>query len=140
MTSREKVLVTVFVAFAGGIALIGGFLKLTDTSANPTAIVEPSKPAFDRSPAKQAQRQALVQKMVDQGYIRNIRISAQGTPVVTVSNGFLAGDFKDKQDLVSVIYALHFDGSKPTDQVRLVSAQTGKEIGFYMIKIGLQLQ
>lgn len=98
------------------------------------------KPTIDRSPEKQAQRQAIVQQATAQGYIKLLRKTMTGNPVYAVNAGFQNADKQTKQNIASVIYAIYFDGTNVADFVSLVDAKTGKDYAMYSPEFGLRLQ
>ena len=57
-------------------------------------------------------------------------------PRLWVRPAFYALEFSQKQTLVAVIYAYYFDGSRPSDSVRIYNSMTGKEIGGFNPNLG----
>lgn len=96
-----------------------------------------AKPSFDRSPAMQAKRKEIIDNLIAAGGIREIVVHGNGVPYVPVSQDFINADFKAKQNIVSTIYLLYFDGSRDLDYVQLVDARTNKAVGSYSYPGGL---
>lgn len=97
-------------------------------------------PALDKSAAMQSQRLDFINKLRRDGIIGDIDVRPGLQPRVTVKARFILGDFKDKQNIASAIYAYYFDGTKDTDMIHLVHWSTGKDIGYFSRTRGLQLE
>lgn len=98
-------------------------------TSNPAASA--TLPALDKSAKMQAERQALIQKLVNDGYFTEVVQRGTAMPRVWVTPKFTAGNFKDKEKVISVVYAFHFDGTRPSDSVAIIDAKSGNEIGRY---------
>lgn len=87
-------------------------------------------PTIDKSEAMQADRLALLKRLVNEGVFTKFEIP--GTLVrAFVGPRFYTLSIDDKQRFASVVYAYSYDGSNPTDLVRLFDGMSGKEVGKY---------
>ncbi len=95
------------------------------------SVPAPAKPTIDKSPQLQAQRQALIEKMInEQQLFTKVERNGVTMPRAWATPRFMALDLNSKQNFLGVIYAYYLDGSDPDRQsVALIDAQTGKEIG-----------
>ena len=83
----------------------------------------------------QADRKKLIEKLIEQGVFQKIEVPGF-LPRLWVRPGFYIADFDQRESFVSVVYAYYFDGSDPTDSVKLFDSQSGKEVGSYSIVAG----
>ena len=92
---------------------------------------------LDKSPAMQAQRAELIEKLKSQGVFQKHGVPGN-TPRVWVKPAFYELDFDAKQKFVSVVYAFYFDGSNSGDMVIVYDSRSNKPIGTYS-NAGLRL-
>ncbi len=123
----------VLISLIAALCLAGSVPAVTARQANP---------ALDRSPEKQAARLKLIKQLQATGYIGDINDKGRSSGIVDVfvKPSFLAGDFKDKVNVVSMIYGYYFDGSKITDTVFLLDSRSGKSVGTYNIQRSLRME
>ena len=102
----------------------------SDASATPAA---PAKPAItiDKSEQMQADRKKLIEKMIAQGVIQKVSVTAGGVPEMFVRPSFYGLDFDTKNSFASVVFAFHFNGTEKFPSIRLRDSRTNKEIGTY---------
>ncbi len=97
-------------------------------------------PEIDKSPEMQKQREAMIQKLIQQGIFWKVEVPGN-LPRLWVRPGFYQLDWDQKQTFVGVVYAYYFDGRGLTDTVRIFDDRTGKEIGDYsQVNPGLRLK
>ncbi len=111
--------------------LIAVIAALCLAGSSPVAAAIQAKPAFDRSPEKQAARVKLIKQLQTTGFIGDINDRGKGVVDVFVKPSFLASEFKDKVNIASMIYGYYFDGSKITDTVYLLDSRSGKSVGTF---------
>lgn len=137
----------------GGVALVAVVWVVTvgsddegpsgggESTAEKSGAQEPAKVAaatIDKSDAMQAKRRELLEKLIAQGVFQKIEVPGN-LPRVWVRPAFYQLDFDTKQSFASVVYAYHFDGSNPTDSVRLFDSMSGKEVGSFAPPGGLTM-
>lgn len=105
-----------------------------DYVANP---VQRAAATIDKSPQLQAERQAFIQRLIQQGGIQKIETPGN-LPRAWVTRTFMSLDFDTKAKLIGVVYAFYFDGSNSSDVVVLIDSVTGKRVGIYS-DLGLKL-
>ena len=104
-------------------------------AATTQTVAAQSGPPIDKSPQMQQQREALIKKAINLGYFREVEVGS--VPKIYVRPAFMAGDFKDKQSIASVVYAFYF--SDYNGQVCLIDARTNKQVGSYSPRSGLSV-
>jgi hypothetical protein len=85
------------------------------------------------TPEVQEQRRQVIMDLIVKGVFARLEVEA-GVPVVYVGRTFYALSWEDKAALVSVVYALHFDGpdaDELTNEVLIRDALTGARRGAY---------
>ncbi len=107
------------------------------TPDSPPAAATPSVPRWDKSETKQAERKALIGKLVATGIFSKVVQNGNTYPRAWTGAGFDPLEFDSKQQFLSVVYAYYFDGNE-SDSVALVDGRSGKEIGRFRPS-GLQL-
>lgn len=95
-------------------------------------------PALDKSPAAQAKRKDLIQRLVNAGIFTKIDHPG-ALPRVHVGRAFYELDFDTKKSFVSVVYAYHFDGTNDDGMVRVFDGRTNKAIGYFSRLQGMHL-
>ena len=99
---------------------------LAPVSPPPSAVQPVAR--LDKSPAAEARRKALIEKLIREGIFQKIETPGN-LPRLWVRSAFHELDFDQKKTFVEVVYAYYFDGSDRTEWVRIFDSQTGKEIG-----------
>jgi hypothetical protein len=87
--------------------------------------------SVDTSADAQRARKAHVDKMIEDGLVRRIDKTRDGSPRVTLRPAFYELDPEVRRKHLEVIYALHFDGSRTSDTVYLRDSRHGNEVGHY---------
>jgi hypothetical protein len=118
-----------------GLAVAGALLNRPSPPGSPPTSVSAPVATIDKSPALQADRKKLIEKLIEEGVFQKIEVPGS-LPRLWVRTRFYAADFDQKQSFASVVYAYYFDGSDPTDFVRVLDSQSGKEVGRYSINDG----
>ena len=111
------------------VAGIVGACDLND-KAPATSAGKVSAPRVDRTPAKQKERWAFIEKMVRQGVASKVECPGS-VARMWVGPVFYRLDFDDKQTFVSVVYAYYYDGSRDEDFVKLLDSKSGNEVGTF---------
>jgi len=127
-------LVWIVVIFVG-LAVAGALFNRPSPPGSAPASVWAPVATIDKSPAMQADRKKLIEKLIEQGVFQKIEVPGF-LPQLWVRPGFYIADFDQRESFVSVVYAYYFDGSDPTDSVKLFDSQSGKEVGSYSIVAG----
>jgi DNA-directed RNA polymerase subunit RPC12/RpoP len=96
---------------------------------------KPKAPFADRSPALQAQRKALIEKLIANGVFQKFEKHDNGFAHVWVTPVFMALDFDDKQSFISVVAAYASDEG----YVTVKDSKTNKRIGSFDLVSGLSL-
>jgi hypothetical protein len=126
---------------AGLIAVLGVWVWI---EAIPSPAVAPRAGqaiTIDKSPAAQADRRRVIDKLLADGLVRRIEPERGGTVRVSLRAQFIALDEATRRSYVDVIYRYHFDGSSVNDVVVLRDARHGNEVGRYNpYQSGLTLQ
>jgi len=97
-------------------------------------------PKQDKSPATQAKRLDFIKRLQASKFIGDVQPPRNGIVRAFVTPSFMAGDYKDKANVVSVIYLYYFDGTKSTDLVILLDSKSGNEVGTYGLTRGLKMK
>ncbi|MFZ5491025.1 MAG: zinc ribbon domain-containing protein [Pseudomonadota bacterium] len=108
------------------------------SSSTPSANTQ-AAPTIDKSPKMQADRLKLIDRLQREGIFGEIRVRSSGATMI-VRPAFYALDFKDKQSVVSVVYAYHFDGSDKYMPITLQDSRTNKNVGSFSLALGLDLE
>ena len=126
---------------AGVLAVLGVWAWIEATPAPAVAPPAGQAIAIDKSPAAQADRKRVIDKLLADGLVRRIDPERGGTVRVSLRPQFIALDEATRRSYVDVIYRYHFDGSSINDAVILRDARHGNEVGRYNpYQSGLTLQ
>jgi hypothetical protein len=103
----------------------------------------PQKPAavpgLDRSPGKQAKRADFIKRLQATDYIGDVSGPKAGIVSVFVKPSFMVGDYKDKANVISVIYGYYFDGTNTSETVYLRDSRSGNGVGTFNSMRGLKM-
>ena len=102
--------------------------------ATPTPAVAPpvgQAIAIDKSAGAQADRKAVIDRLVADGAVRRIEPERGGRLRVTLRGGFYAMEEPVRRGYADVIYRYYFDGSNVNATVIFRDARHGNEVGQY---------
>jgi hypothetical protein len=99
--------------------------------ADPTAL------HIDKSEAKQAEREALIQDAINRGIFTKTKDG--NFPQVWVAADFLRASTDQKKTLFEVVYSYYRNGNEALDEIQLTHAQSGKQVGSFSRRTGLQM-
>jgi hypothetical protein len=91
---------------------------------------------IDRSAETQLQRKVLVERLVNAGILKEVRISEGNVPYVTAGRAFMEADFAEKQNIISIVYALYYPGTNDSDVVWVLEPLTNKTFATYSLANG----
>lgn len=94
--------------------------------------------AFAADDGKQADRKAFIEKMINNGLIREIEMPGE-LPHIWITPEFLALDYKQKEAFTNVVFSYYHLMNEKIDMVVLKNVKTGEKIGWYSGEYGLTL-
>lgn len=119
--------------------LCSGCISGTPDGSNRTDESATTRKQIDKSPQIQADRKKLIETLTGEGVFSEVVRNGTTMPRAWVTPRFLSLDFKEKQDVVSVVYAFYFAEMNQQNSVALINSKTGKEIGRFFGETGLKL-
>ena len=87
--------------------------------------------AIDKSSAAQAERKAIMDRLIEQGYVRQYAKKGPASVQVTLRPAFYELDQPTRTRYLHAVYAYYFDGSSTTDALALRDARHGNNVGAY---------
>lgn len=135
-------------SFMTGTFLVANSPRQVEASTAPASphiqhasIQAPAKvtPKWDKSDAIQQEREGIIRRMVDSGLIDHIDFDARSnqTPDLYVGFRFQSATFAEKVKLAQGIYEYYYDGTEDFGLLDFRDVRTGKRVGTYTYKRGL---
>ena len=87
--------------------------------------------AIDKSTQAQTGRKAVLDRLVEQGYVRRYDRKGPASVQVALRPAFYELDEKTRTQYLHEVYAYYFDGSSTTDTLALRDARHGNNVGRY---------
>src|SRR4051812_8012314 len=116
MKTVALIFAIIFTVFGAGCGTSGGSSR-------------PAPAKIDKSGDLQSGRKKLIDDLTSQGVFSEVVRNGSTMPRAWVTPRFDALNFKDKQNVISVIYAYYFEDQNEFNSVALINSRTGKEIG-----------
>ena len=120
---------------ATGVLFVAACLGCSDAGTSSSSSI---RDELDQSPEKQKERKELIEKLINQGIF--LKVEKQGTyPQLYVKPAFYELTIDEKTQFVGVVFAYCIVRDAEADLVLLEDGQSGKRIGTYSSRLGLDL-
>lgn len=87
--------------------------------------------AIDKSTRSQAERKAVLDRLIEQAYVRRYDRKGPASVQVALRPSFYQLDEETRTKYLHEVYAYYFDGSSTTDTLTLRDARHGNNVGRY---------